>query len=89
MAAVLALWTFRHELGGRRALLMIDSESVVGGLVKGNSDREDLGPLVAEFWSLCREFSVALYIDRIPTDANLADKQSRALRSFGVGRAGR
>jgi hypothetical protein len=78
VAAVVALETFGVALSGKRVIWLIDSESVLGGLVKGNSSKEDLGPLVAEFWRLVRKFEIEVFLDRIPTDGNLSDKPSRA-----------
>ena len=56
---------------------MIDSESALGGLVKGYSAKEDLCRLVGIFWDLGLKLDSMIYLDRISTDANPADDPSR------------
>ena len=56
---------------------MIDSESVLGSLIKGYSSREDICRLVGHFWDATMKLDSLIYLDRISTDANLADDPSR------------
>ena len=76
-AAVIALTTFARSVQGKKVLLMIDSESALGGLVKGYSAKEDLCRLVGIFWDLGLKLDSMIYLDRISTDANPADDPSR------------
>jgi hypothetical protein len=77
LAAVRALQVFDDYIKGTRVIFFIDSEAVEGALVKGYSRREDLCELVGVFWALVRALDCDVYIERIPTDANLADTPSR------------
>jgi hypothetical protein len=76
-AVIVALATFAESIRNKKVLLMIDSESVLGALVKGYSDREDMCYLVGIFWSTAALLDTTIYLDRISTDANPADDPSR------------
>ena len=56
---------------------MIDSESALGGLVKGYSKFSDVSELVAEFWGIAADHGISLYLDRVSTDMNISDEVSR------------
>ena len=77
VATVLALETFRYYLQNTNVLLFVDAEAVEGALVKGYSSRSDVSLLVGKFWELAQELGAAIYIDRVPTDANCSDGPSR------------
>ena len=83
LATVLALETFSDRIRGADILLLIDSESVEGSLIKGYSSREDLCEIISLFWDLAFRLKVRIYIDRISTDANPADWPSRDKLSIG------
>ena len=76
-AVVMALLSFDTLLCGKRVILMVDSEAVEAALVKGYSRKEDVCSLVSVFWLLAEKLGCALYIDRVSTDANIADTPSR------------
>ena len=78
LAAVVAVQTFREEIRGKLVLLFIDSEPVEAALIKGYSAKEDVCELVGLFWELVLELRCSVYIDRVPTDSNLADNPSMA-----------
>ena len=85
LAPIIALATFKEYVTGKYVLLLVDAEAVEGALVKGYSSKEDMCELVGLFWDLALELRCSIYIDRIPTDANCADKPSRD--QVGVGEA--
>jgi hypothetical protein len=77
VAIILALETFRYYLHNTNVLLLVDAEAVEGALVKGYSSRSDVSLLVGKFWELAQELGAAIYVDRVPTDANCSDGPSR------------
>jgi hypothetical protein len=58
-------------------IVYVDAEAVEGALIKGYSSRSDICQLVSVFWDLALELKCLVYIDRVPTDANVADGPSR------------
>ena len=76
-AAVLVLSHFVPELAGKRVLGLIDSESALDALVKGQSNFSDVVKLVKQFWDLVAEYQIDVYLDRVSTDANPSDGMSR------------
>ena len=86
IAAPIALETFSGLIKGKRIVLLVDSEAVEGALIKGYSSKEDLCHATCVFWEIARREGTHVYVDRVPTDGNLADGTSRASwRSVGVG----
>ena len=77
IAVVIAMETFGDILRGKRVLWMMNSEAVLGAIVKGYSDRFDICNTAALFWGMVRSRDVEVYADRIPTDGNLSDGPSR------------
>ena len=73
---------------GKNVLIFVDSESVEGALVKGYSSTEDISELVGHFWLRAAALNVCIYIDRISTDANIADAPSRPDKCKGLARHG-
>ena len=76
-AVIVAVETFKPLITAKRLLIMIDSESALGWLVKGYSALEDICDLVGVFWQAVDESRTLVYLDRIPTDSNPADAPSR------------
>ena len=76
-AVLVALLTWREELAGRDLVVLVDAEAVEAALVKGTSAAADLGHLIELVWKVAVEAKVAVYFDRVPTDANLSDGPSR------------
>ena len=62
---------------GATLILFVDSEAVECALVKGFTKCSDTPLLVGKFWELAQELNAAIYIDRVPTDANCSDGPSR------------
>jgi len=56
---------------------MIDSEAILGAIVKGYSDGCDICNTAAMFRGTVRSRDVEVYADRRPTDGNLSDGPSR------------
>ena len=70
--------TFKEVIRDRRVVWLVDSDPVLGAGIKGYSAREDICFGIAAFWQILREVNASVYLDRIPTDGNLADGPSRA-----------
>ena len=81
-APVLALEFLNEAIAGMSVTIMVDSESVEGALVKGYSRRSDMCELTSEFWDLADRLKLETYIDRVSTDANIADGPSRDYPDF-------
>ena len=77
VAIVLVLEMFKHYMQDATVLLLVDAEAVEGALVKGYSARSDVSLLVGKFWVIVQVLNAAIYIDRVPTDANCSDGPSR------------
>ena len=58
-------------------MFFVDSEPVEGALVKGYSAKDDICELTGVFWRLASDLNIDAYIDRVSTDANIADGPSR------------
>ena len=74
---IAAVATFGPASRGSNPALLIDSESVLDALVRGYSNKEDICDLVAIFWEMIRDWEIQVHLDRVPTDANMADGLSR------------
>jgi hypothetical protein len=83
-APVLALSGFAEELRGKRCLVMVDAEAIEAALVKGYSSRSDLSELTGKFWKLAAELDCLVFVDRVPTDSNPADRPSRPDKCNGL-----
>ena len=77
LAPIVVNEVFKEELRGKKAILLVDSESVEGALVKGYSARSDMTWLTAVFWDQLVDLDCLMYIDRISTDGDIADGPSR------------
>ena len=76
--AVAALETLAPRIKNTNVLLLVDAEAAQGALVKGYSPLDDYGDLLAVFWEVALEHELSKNVDRVPTDANIADAPSRA-----------
>jgi len=78
MLAVAVLFEhFGAELAGKRVIGCVDSNSGLGAIVKGYSNREDISDLCTEVWSRIARHQCIVYFDRVSTDANIGDGPSR------------
>ena len=81
-APVLAMEFMSSAMHNKSVIFFVDSESVEGSMVKGYSASDDLCELVGVFWRLADKLKVSIYVDRVSTDANIADGPSRDYEEF-------
>ena len=81
-APVLAIEYLGSAAQGKSILFFVDSESVEGAMVKGYSASADICELVGVYWKMIDKRRVHAYVDRVSTDANIADGPSRDDPSF-------
>ena len=78
IAPIIALATFPEEVRNKKIIIFVDSEVAEGNLIKGYSSRQsDLCELGSVFWDMTMKLDTLVYIDRVSTDANIADDPSR------------
>ena len=77
LAPIIALDLVREDIKDASVMIFVDSEAAEGALIKGYSSREDLCELTGVFWKMVMDINVLVYIDRVSTDANIADLPSR------------
>ncbi|KAF4647528.1 hypothetical protein FOL47_004486, partial [Perkinsus chesapeaki] len=78
-ATLVAIETFGKYISGRPVLIFVDSVAVEQALVKGYSKLDDLNDMIGKFWSACERLQLKVWIDRVPSDLNPADKPSRRI----------
>ena len=83
-AVAAAVATLAERSRGKNDTVGIDSDAALGAMVKGHSDHDDIVRLVEIFWEDGRDCDATIYLERVPTDANLADCLFRLL----LGRVG-
>ena len=76
-APVLAMEYLSSATQDKSIIFFVDSESVEGAMVKGYSASADICELVGVFWKMIDKRQIHAYIDRVSTDANIADGPSR------------
>ena len=77
MAVPLLAASFQAQLCGSLAILAIDNQGVVGGLVRGASVAPDHNAAVAKIWLDFAAESVSPWIIRVETKCNIADGPTR------------
>lgn len=77
LAIVAACQAYGPELEGKRVIVLVDSESVLGAAIKGYSSKEDISDAVTELWTTISKYGIVVYFDRVSTDANISDGPSR------------
>jgi len=77
MAIAVGLATFADELRGRQVWIFEDNTGAEATTQKGSSKADDHNSLVHEIWTLALMYGMGLWIDRVPSDDNLADLPSR------------
>ena len=81
-APVLAIILLGSDLCHKSVIILVDNEAAESALIKGYSSKEDLCELTGLFWDLCESRRLEVYIDRVSTDANIADGPSRDQKEF-------
>ena len=56
----MALSHFGAELAGKRVIMLIDAESALDALIKGQSKFSDVIKIVKVFWELVADFHIEL-----------------------------
>ena len=82
IAVAVALCTFENELRNKKLLVFVDAQAVEGAIVKGYSRIEDVCEAVGLIWCMACDLGVLMYVDRVSTDANIADEISRGSLSM-------
>ena len=77
MAIAVGLATFADELSGRQVWIFEDNTGAEATTQKGSSKADDHNLLVHEIWTLALLHRMSLWVDRVPSDDNLADLPSR------------
>ena len=76
-AAILLLTTFPHQLRGCDVIIFCDNTAQAGSLAKGFSSSWDMAVIAGVFWELACKLSCDVFIQRVPSEFNLADCPSR------------
>ena len=77
LAILLALCTFRDQLESRKVVLYSDNVGAEHATAKGSSKAWDHNRLVHQIWSLALAHRIKLWVERVPSEDNLADCPSR------------
>ena len=77
MAVLGALRSWQDEIGQHRAVLFTDSEAVRGCFPKSWSANEDSDRLMDVIFDNEAGFDLRVWIERVPSQSNLADVLSR------------
>ena len=75
--ALLAIKIWRKELHGRRVILFVDNDAAKEAIVKGVSGSVPSAEIVTALWEEAAANSMYLWVDRVPSAANVADGPSR------------
>ena len=77
LAILIALNTFATELEGRKVVLFFDNSGAEKATAKGSAKAFDHNLLIHEIWSHTVSNEVKLWIERVPSELNVADLPSR------------
>ena len=77
MAVLLALHTFREQVSGKMVRVWIDNTGAEHALRNGTARAADHNVIVAATWKAALTFGCSLWVERVPTDENIADLPSR------------
>ena len=77
ITVVMLVATFGEELRGCELPLYIDSDAVLGALLKGGCRAEDANFIIGRVWLWLAQEQIAIEIWRVESKANVADDPSR------------
>ena len=77
IAVVMLVATFGEELMGCELSLYIDSDAVLGALLKGGCRAEDANLIIGPVWLWLAQEQIAIEIWRVESKANVADDPRR------------
>ena len=77
MAVLLALRTFRKQVAGKMVRVWTDNTGAEHALRNGTARAADHNAIVAATWKAALAFGCSLWVERVPTDENIADLPSR------------
>ena len=77
IAFLLAVDTFADLLENRRIVLYSDNKGAEHTTAKGSAKAADHNRMVHEIWTLALVKKIKLWIERVPTEDNIADLPSR------------
>ncbi|KAF4656931.1 hypothetical protein FOL47_008665 [Perkinsus chesapeaki] len=80
-AVRVAVESFAKYIKGRWLTIFVDNEVVRYTLIKGSSAESDLASMTHKFWHSCLSLGLKVWIERVPSQLNIADLPSR--RMFG------
>ena len=75
--AVVGVKLWSAMLAERCVILFIDNEAARGALIKGSTTSAASAALVGEFWDHIARLGAHVWIERVPSHANIADAPSR------------
>ena len=82
-AADLALRLWQKLISGRQVVLFQDNTGVQSDLQRGFSSNIECACLVGQIWSFLRKCHCEIWIERVDSLQNLADRPSRGFRPYG------
>ena len=77
LAISMAIATFSQELHGRKVIVWSDNSGAEAATVKGAAKAWDHNQVIHEVWYQALENRTWLWIERVPSDDNVADLPSR------------
>ena len=77
MAAVMAIECLAHHLNAVRAFLFIDNEAARANLISMTSPVLVQAELLKELYQLAAKTSLFMWVSRVPSSSNMADRPSR------------
>ena len=77
MAVLIAILTFKKDIGQSELLVMIDNTSVLGAARKGRSSANDVHKIITKISDLCLDFGITKHLFWVPSAMNMADLPSR------------
>ena len=77
LAVLIAIYTFKRDIGQSEVLIMIDNTSVLGAVRKGRSSANDVHKIITRISDLCVQFGITKHLFWVPSAMNMSDLPSR------------